>query len=79
MSIDSLTVHDAVRDTRQHGVYIDASALAAPGAHPLSAGLRRPAQGNCSGLLCTGTIQCVRVCVCTCVSRTMSHTNMLPM
>lgn len=49
--------------------YIDASAMAAPGTHQLSAGLEIIAlhKETVQASLCTGTIQCVCVRVCACV------------
>lgn len=48
--------------------YNDASAMAAPGTHQLSAGLEIIAlhKETVQALLCTGTIQCVCVRVCAC-------------
>lgn len=69
------TVHDAVREGHQTMSnmedYNDASAMAAPGTHQLSAGLENnsPAQGNCSGLNMHRHHNSVfvYVCVCACV------------
>ena len=49
--------------------YNDASAMAAPGTHQLSAGLEIIAlhKETVQALICTGTIQCVYLCVCVCV------------
>lgn len=50
-------------------VYNDASAMAAPGAHQLSAGLVIIAlhKETVQASICTGTIQYVCLCVCMCV------------
>lgn len=66
------TVHDAVREGHQMMSnmedYNDASAMAAPGTHQLSAGLKIIAlhKETVQASKCTGTIQrvCVRVCAC---------------
>ena len=67
------TVHDAVREghrtMRNMEDYNNASAMAAPAAHQLSAGLEMKAlhEETVQASICTGTIlccMCVSVCVC---------------
>lgn len=66
-------VHDAVREGHQMMSnmedYNDASAMAAPGTHQLSAGLEIIAlhKKTVQASICTGTIQCVHVRACACV------------
>lgn len=80
------TVHDAVREghqtMRNMEDYNNASAMAAPGTHQLSAGLEMIAlhEETVQTSICTGTILCC-MCVCVCVVKNIrpneKHTKMI--